>query len=139
MCLNLFHFSSSLSGDVSRLVTRLELSGHMRHATAPMKTWVSSDCPDSQSVVKSANVSGQTRNSCSSNITVRALVTNSGPTTDHNINIISIQAYILRRLNPKNVALKILLTHFLRRKIFKNKIFPKKFQIFNLLHIEHPP
>ena len=45
----------------------------------------------------------------------------------------------IRRFFPKKVALKILLTHFLRRKIFKNKIFPKKFQIFNLLHIEHPP
>ena len=44
----------------------------------------------------------------------------------------------IRRFFPKKVALKILLTHFLRRKILKNDILPKKFQIFNLLHIEQP-
>ena len=47
--------------------------------------------------------------------------------------------WLIRRFFPKQVALKILLTHFLRRKILKNKIWPKKFQIFNLLHIEHAP
>ena len=47
--------------------------------------------------------------------------------------------YVLRRINLKKISWKILLTLFLSREILKNKIIPKKFQIFNLFHIEPAP